>query len=68
MYVHFGHTKKCTQFFLKNSPKWPKFKNGLKLEYARKNPFFDRKTSYIYDTHFGLKEGIQISKPHIFQF
>ena len=68
MYVHFGHTKKCTQFFWKNSPKWPKFKNGLKLEYARKNPFFDRKTSYIYETHFGLKEGIQISKPHIFQF
>ena len=68
MYVHFGHTKKCAQNFLKNCPKWPKFENGLKLEYARKNPFFDRKTSYIYETHFGLKEGIQISKPHIFQF
>ena len=53
MYVHFGHTKKCAQNFLKNCPKWPKFENGLKLEYARKSPFFDRKTSYIYDTHFG---------------
>ena len=27
--------------------------NGLKLEYARKSVFFDQKTSYIYDTHFG---------------
>ena len=49
MYVHFGHTKKCAQNFLKNCLKWPKFENGLKLKYARKSQFFERKTSYIYD-------------------
>ena len=41
MYAHFGHTKKCSQKFWKNCPKWPKSENGLKLEYARKNPIFD---------------------------
>ena len=67
MYVHFGHTKKCAQFFFKNCPKWPKFENWLKLVDARKSPFFDRKTSHIYDTHFGLKNGIKDLKPHFFQ-
>ena len=41
--------QKNVQNFLNNFPKWPKFENGLKLEYARKSQFFDRKTSYIYD-------------------
>ena len=41
IYVHFGHTKKYAQIFLENYPKWPKFENGLKLEYVRKNPIFD---------------------------
>ena len=51
MYVHFGHTKKCAQFFLKNCPKWPKFENGLKLEYARKNPFLtERLVTFMIDS------------------
>ena len=50
MYVHFCHTKKYSQKYLKNCPMLPTSENGLKFEYARKNPFFDQKACPIHDT------------------
>ena len=65
----FDIQKYIPNFFLKNCPKWPNSEKGLKLAYARKIPFFDWKTSFIYEkTHFGLKNGTKFKNSNFFNF
>ena len=62
MYVHFCHTKKYSQKKLKNWPKLQNSKNGLKFQYARKNPFFIKRYVISVIDSFLSRKGIEFFK------